>query len=123
MHSRTVLPEQCRSCEGQFDERTHRLDLPVEAAERLQQVIGRMHAGEEQTLVVGMGHGTCTCEGAAFEYVFNVDHQLREAGVRHVLLAGRPGPELDGVVDDHLAAGQDVLAVLERTRSALEGDR
>ena len=36
----------------------------------------------EQTLVVGMGHGTCTCEGAAFEYVFNVDHELREAGVR-----------------------------------------
>jgi sulfide:quinone oxidoreductase len=29
-----------------------------------------------------MGHGTCTCEGAAFEYVFNVDHGLREAGVR-----------------------------------------
>ena len=29
-----------------------------------------------------MGHGTCTCEGAAFEYVFNVDHELREAGVR-----------------------------------------
>ena len=29
-----------------------------------------------------MGHGTCTCEGAAFEYVVNVDHELREAGVR-----------------------------------------
>jgi sulfide:quinone oxidoreductase len=29
-----------------------------------------------------MGHGACTCEGAAFEYVFNVDHTLREAGVR-----------------------------------------
>ena len=29
-----------------------------------------------------MGHGTCTCEGAAFEYAFNVDHELRQAGVR-----------------------------------------
>ena len=29
-----------------------------------------------------MGHGTCTCEGAAFEYTFNVEHQVREAGVR-----------------------------------------
>src|SRR5699024_7128079 len=29
-----------------------------------------------------MGHGTCTCEGAAFEYVVNVDHELRRAGVR-----------------------------------------
>lgn len=25
--------------------------------------------GGRQTLVVGMGHGTCTCEGAAFKYV------------------------------------------------------
>jgi sulfide:quinone oxidoreductase len=57
-------------------------DHATEAARQLQQVIDRLRAGEEQTLVVGMGHGTCTCEGAAFEYVFNVDHQLREAGVR-----------------------------------------
>ena len=55
-----------------------------------------MLAGEPQTLVVGMGHGTCTCEGAAFEYVFNVDHELREAGVRDmadlVLPDQREGP-------------------------------
>lgn len=57
-------------------------DHATEAARKLDEVIGRLRAGEEQTLVVGMGHGTCTCEGAAFEYVFNVDHQLREAGVR-----------------------------------------
>ena len=57
-------------------------DHATEAAHRLDQVIARLRAGEQQTLVVGMGHGTCTCEGAAFEYVFNVDHQLREAGVR-----------------------------------------
>lgn len=54
----------------------------VEAAHSLEQTIDRLREGHEQTLVVGMGHGTCTCEGAAFEYVFNVDHQLREAGVR-----------------------------------------
>ncbi|HYF71768.1 MAG TPA: FAD-dependent oxidoreductase [Nocardioides sp.] len=57
-------------------------DHAIEAAERLAAVIERLRAGVRQTLVVGMGHGTCTCEGAAFEYVFNVDHQLREAGVR-----------------------------------------
>ncbi len=57
-------------------------DHAVEAAARLREVIKRLASGEEQTLVVGMGHGTCTCEGAAFEYVFNVDHELREAGVR-----------------------------------------
>ncbi|HET9126752.1 MAG TPA: FAD-dependent oxidoreductase [Propionibacteriaceae bacterium] len=57
-------------------------DHAVEAAGRLRGVIERCRAGEHQTLVVGMGHGTCTCEGAAFEYVFNVDNELREAGVR-----------------------------------------
>lgn len=32
--------------------------------------------------VVGTGHGTCTCEGAAFEYAFNLEFELRHAGVR-----------------------------------------
>jgi sulfide:quinone oxidoreductase len=41
-----------------------------------------MKKGERLTLVIGVGHGLCTCEGAAFEYVFNVDFALREAGVR-----------------------------------------
>lgn len=57
-------------------------DHAIEAAKELQRVIQRLRAGERQTLVVGTGHGTCTCEGAAFEYTFNVDHELREAGVR-----------------------------------------
>lgn len=54
----------------------------VEAAAHLRDVITKMKNGAEQTLVVGVGHGTCTCEGAAFEYVFNVEHELRQAGVR-----------------------------------------
>ncbi|MEZ5217215.1 MAG: FAD/NAD(P)-binding oxidoreductase [Ilumatobacteraceae bacterium] len=56
----------------------------TQAAAALDAAIERMRAGQRQTLVVGMGHGTCTCEGAAFEYVFNVDHTLREAGVREL---------------------------------------
>lgn len=52
------------------------------AATQLAASIEKMKAGQRQTLVVGTGHGTCTCEGAAFEYTFNVDHELREAGVR-----------------------------------------
>ena len=57
-------------------------DHAIAAAAQLAESIERMKSGLRQTLVVGMGHGTCTCEGAAFEYVFNVDHTLREAGVR-----------------------------------------
>ena len=57
-------------------------DHATQTAAALEQVIARMANGEHQTLVIGMGHGSCTCEGAAFEYVFNVDHLLRERGVR-----------------------------------------
>jgi len=54
----------------------------LDANARLQEVIAAMKSGERRTLVVGTGHGMCTCQGAAFEYIYNVDHTLREAGVR-----------------------------------------
>lgn len=31
---------------------------------------------------MGTGHGTCTCQGAAFEYLFNLEFELRRRGVR-----------------------------------------
>lgn len=52
------------------------------ASAELDQVVEKLRAGQKQTLVIGMGHGACTCEGAAFEYTFNVEHELRERGVR-----------------------------------------
>ena len=54
----------------------------LEASAKLAEVISRLRKGESQRLVVGVGHGGCTCEGAAFEYTFNVEHELRMAGVR-----------------------------------------
>jgi sulfide:quinone oxidoreductase len=48
----------------------------------LEEIIEALQRGERKTLVIGVGHGTCTCEGAAFEYTFNVEHELRERGVR-----------------------------------------
>ena len=54
----------------------------VDAAGRLAATIEKLKAGIPQTLVIGVGHGSCTCEGAAFEYAFNVEHELRAAGVR-----------------------------------------
>ena len=53
-----------------------------EANHKLQASIDAMRKGERQTIVIGTGHGMCTCQGAAFEYIYNVDHVLREAGVR-----------------------------------------
>jgi sulfide:quinone oxidoreductase len=41
-----------------------------------------MKAGERQKFLIGTGHGMCTCQGAAFEYIFNIEHELKKAGVR-----------------------------------------
>lgn len=57
-------------------------DHAEHTAGELERVIGRLEAGDRQTIVIGTGHGTCTCEGAAFEYAFNVEHELRRRGVR-----------------------------------------
>jgi sulfide:quinone oxidoreductase len=51
-------------------------------AQAVAAAVDRMSRGEKLTFVVGTGHGMCTCEGAAFEYAFNLDHELRRAGVR-----------------------------------------
>jgi sulfide:quinone oxidoreductase len=53
-----------------------------QSAAALEKIIEALQRGERKTLVIGVGHGTCTCEGAAFEYTFNVEHELRERGVR-----------------------------------------
>ena len=41
-----------------------------------------MKKGEKKTIVIGTGHGNCTCQGAAFEYLFNVEYELRRRNVR-----------------------------------------
>ena len=53
-----------------------------QTAGELKKAIERMRAGEKLTFVVGTGHGLCTCEGAAFEYAFNLEFEIRSAGVR-----------------------------------------
>ncbi|KIM10295.1 MAG: sulfide:quinone reductase [Sulfuricurvum sp. PC08-66] len=52
------------------------------ASEELAAAIERMQKGEKLKFVIGTGHGMCTCQGAAFEYIFNVEQVIREAGVR-----------------------------------------
>jgi len=54
----------------------------TETAKALDAVVERMRKGEHATFVVGTGHGACTCEGPAFEYVFNLEFELRKRGVR-----------------------------------------
>lgn len=57
-------------------------DHATHAAAELDKLIERARNGHKQVCVVGMGNGTCTCEGAAFEYTFNVDDKLKKEGVR-----------------------------------------
>ncbi len=54
----------------------------AQAAHALDEAVARMRRGERQRFVVGTGHGTCTCEGAAFEYIVNLEFELRARGVR-----------------------------------------
>ena len=57
-------------------------DHAVHASHELQKCIDKMKKGEKQKFLVGTGHGMCTCQGAAFEYIFNIEHELKKAGVR-----------------------------------------
>lgn len=53
-----------------------------ETARALGMAVERMRRGERQRFLVGTGHGACTCEGAAFEYIVNLEFELRARGVR-----------------------------------------
>ncbi len=57
-------------------------DHAVHASQELQKVFEKAKQGEKQKILVGTGHGMCTCQGAAFEYIFNIEHEARKAGVR-----------------------------------------
>lgn len=53
-----------------------------DTAQQLDELVARMQAGERKRFLVGTGHGACTCEGAAFEYIVNLEFELRARGVR-----------------------------------------
>ena len=57
-------------------------DHAEHAANELKKAIDAMKKGEHQRILIGTGHGMATCQGAAFEYIFNVEHELKKAGVR-----------------------------------------
>ena len=60
-------------------------DHAVHANHELQELIKEMKTmpkGQKKKFLIGTGHGLCTCQGAAFEYIFNIEHTLKEHGVR-----------------------------------------
>jgi sulfide:quinone oxidoreductase len=58
-------------------------DHAAEAARQFLALVEKMKHGERRRFVIGTGHGMCTCEGAAFEYVVNLEFELRRHGVRN----------------------------------------
>ena len=54
----------------------------VQTSAALDEAVQRMRRGQRQRFLVGVGHGTCTCEGAAFEYIVNLEFELRARKVR-----------------------------------------
>jgi len=57
-------------------------DHAAHANLELDACIEKMRKGERQSFLIGTGHGMCTCQGAAFEYIFNIEKRLSDAGVR-----------------------------------------
>ena len=57
-------------------------DHATHANLELKACIEKMKNGERQKFLIGTGHGMCTCQGAAFEYIFNIEKTLEDAGVR-----------------------------------------
>lgn len=52
--------------------------------ENLQNCFAKMEHGERQTFVIGTGHPTATCQGAAFEYGLNVAFQINKRKLGHL---------------------------------------
>lgn len=48
----------------------------------LEQLIQEMKQGKKTKILIGTGHAKATCQGAAFEYILNVEQELRRHKVR-----------------------------------------
>ncbi len=52
------------------------------AWEGLKALIQEMKQGKKAKILIGTGHAKSTCQGAAFEYILNVEQELHRHGVR-----------------------------------------
>ena len=49
-------------------------------------LIQEMKKGKKAKILIGTGHAKATCQGAAFEYILNVEQELRRHKVRDLSL-------------------------------------
>jgi sulfide:quinone oxidoreductase len=57
------------------------VDHAVSTWKSLQEILLRMEKGEKMKIVIGTGHPTATCQGAAFEYTLNVAYEINQRGL------------------------------------------
>lgn len=55
------------------------------AWQALSALIKDMKQGKKAKILIGTGHAKATCQGAAFEYILNVEHELRRHKVRDMV--------------------------------------
>lgn len=70
---------------GPVDGYTNSICTPPHARQTAQNylaLVERLKKGERANIVIGTGHGCCTCQGAGFEYLCLVHHDLVDRGVR-----------------------------------------
>lgn len=58
------------------------LDHAIQTRDAYLEWIKRLETGARATFVIGTGHGTATCQGAAFEYISNLHKDLVRRGLR-----------------------------------------
>lgn len=91
--------------------------VAVRSAGATQTVEDVLAAYTGERVVVLAGTDTAYAERGA-----GVIAALRGGGADTVVLAGKPLPQVTDVVDDHVAAGQDVVQFLRRVRGALNAE-
>ncbi|MCI6585226.1 MAG: NAD(P)/FAD-dependent oxidoreductase [Mobiluncus sp.] len=61
-------------------------DHAEQTGKAFQEIVAAMkempEGAPKKRFLIGTGNGSCTCQGAAFEYCFNTEYDLRQAGVR-----------------------------------------
>lgn len=70
--------------EGGFSESICSLPHAVRTRDSYLESVKRMKEGKKQKFVVGTGHGMATCQGAAFEFIHNLEFDLARRGVRNM---------------------------------------
>jgi sulfide:quinone oxidoreductase len=85
----------------------------VQARDAYLDSVARLQAGQPQTLVVGTGHPTATCQGAAFEYITNIHKDL----VRREL---RDRAKLVWLSNEHQVGDFGVRGIQVRRKGRLE---